>query len=107
MFHAGSTATYVERIRAKAFAEQVQLQLNGQLKSCYSGENPLYAFVDVFKIVYAGAVKLGRLFDFFVLRLQNTSQSLLLFGNGLNQLGDGFAAGVFLGGGGVWFVQRP
>ena len=56
MFHAGSTAAYVERIRAEAFAEQVQLQLNGQLKSCYSGENPLYAFVDDFQIVYAGAI---------------------------------------------------
>ena len=42
-----------------------------------------------------------------MLRLQNAGQYLLLFGNGLNQLGDGFAAGVFLGGGGVWFVQRP
>ena len=107
MFHAGSASAHAGRIRAEAFAEQVQLQLNGQLKSCYSGENPLYAFVYVFKVVYAGAVKLGHLFDFFVLRLQNAGQCLLLFGNGLNQLGDGFAAGIFLGGGGVWFVQRP
>ena len=42
-----------------------------------------------------------------MLRLKNARQCLLLLGNGLNQLGDGFAAGVFLGGGGVWFVQRP
>ncbi len=96
LFAAGCAAA--GGIRAEAFAEQVQLQLNRQLQTGPSRQNALNAFVDLDQIVDVNAAQLGGLFDFFVLSLQNLSQSLLLFSDGFDQLTDGLAPAVLVTG---------
>ena len=74
-------------VRAEAVPEQIQLQLDGQLQTGDHRQNTLHAVIDSYQIVHIGVVQLGGFLDFPVLGLQNAGQGLLLFGNGLNQLG--------------------
>ena len=94
LFPAGGSRSGTGRVRAETFAEQIQLQLNCQLQSGNGCQHTLCAGVDLNQIIHVNATQLGSLFDFFMLRFQNTCQCLLLFGNCVNQPGNGLAAAV-------------
>ena len=85
-------------IRAEALAEQIQLQLKRQFQAGNRRKNTLYTFVDFEQVIQLDAAQFDRLFDFLVLRVQNLGKSFLLFGNGVDQLCDRFAAAVIRAG---------